>query len=49
MQTQIFASRVRKRAREKTLGFFAWHGAYRNSKSHLFKGPAGVICVHFSN
>lgn len=23
MQTQFFASRVRKRAREKTLGFFA--------------------------
>lgn len=49
MQTQIFASRVRKRAREKTLGFFAWYGAYRNSETLFFQGPAGVICVHFSN
>lgn len=49
MQTQIFASRARKHAHEKTLGFFASCGAYRNSESRLFQGPAGVIRVHFSN
>jgi hypothetical protein len=49
MQTQFFASRVRKRAREKSLGFFAWYGAYRNSESRLFRGPVGVIWAQFTN